>query len=327
MKDFQLLIKLLLKISKELISYLKLLEEDIQLALVPLILLTIFIIISILNANTEYQLYRNKLFPVDVSTKVNPYPMTSGIINPPISAKAAIVMDDATHVVLFEKNPAIRFSMASTTKIMTALVALDYYKTDSLLTVKTATIEGSLIGLQVGETFRFKDLLYAMLLPSANDAAIAIADNYPGGLEAFVNEMNAKAFSLHLLNTHYADPAGLDDDGNYTTVTDLAQLASFAERNPLFAKVTSTRQTSISTIDNRRQFILYNLNKLLGTNGIDGIKTGTTEGAGEVLVTSEVTRGHRFIIIVMKSEDRFLDTLSILSAVNNTIGYLTPLYP
>jgi len=214
--------------------------------------------------------------------------------------------------------------MASTTKIMTALTALQYFKKDSVITVKPGWVEGSQMGLQAGEQYYFGDLLYAMLLPSANDAAQTIAANYPGGVSAFVQKMNENAAMLHLKDTHYADPTGLDDDGDYTTVVDMARLASYAIKNKDLTSVTSTKEKIVTDIGDTREFTLYNLNQLLGLYGVTGIKTGTTAGAGEVLVTSAVEKGHTYIIVVMNSQQRFVDTQALLNFVNNNVSFITP---
>lgn len=238
-----------------------------------------------------------------------------------ISAKSAVVIDDNSKVLLYAKNPTLRFSMASTVKIMTALVGLEYYKSNDILEVKTSDVYGTVVGLAQSEHFTFQDLLYAMLLPSGNDAAFAIAQNYAGGLEAFVEAMNEKARNLHLLNTHFSDPAGLIDDGDYTTVVDLARLASKAMQNPTLAQIVSERYKTIRNIEGSRAYTLENLNKLLGIDGVTGIKTGFTDEAGGVLVTSKTEKGHRLIIVVMKSEDRFLDTRKLLSQFSENIIY------
>lgn len=302
-------------------------EFDLQLILVPLILLIILAIISLINIHVLQDIERNKLAESDSIAKVNPYPFVKSVSMPTISAKAAIIADADSQVILFSKNPQLRFSMASTTKIMTALTALDYYKDDSVLTVNTPGTEGSRIGLQQGEKLYFKDLLYAMLLPSANDAALVIAENYPGDKEEFVRKMNEKAQSLHLSQTHFSDPTGLDDDGNYTTVVDMAHLASYAIKNKKFTEITATKQKTIATINTSKQYTFYNLNKLLGENGVTGIKTGTTEGAGEVLVTSTVENNHTFIIVVMSSEDRFVDTKTLLTFISQNVEFIIPGIP
>lgn len=241
---------------------------------------------------------------------------------PDITAEGAIVVDDDSKVVLFSKNENLRFSMASTTKIMTALTALDYFKQDDILTVKTEDVEGAVVGFSKGEKVYFKDMLYAMLLPSGNDAALAIAENYPAGKDEFIKKMNEKAVFLNLYNTHFSDSAGLFDDGDYTTVFDLFRLSSIALKNKVFREIVSTKEKTIYTVGGTNKYFLSNLNKLLGLYGVDGIKTGFTEEAGGILTTSKTENGHRLIIVVMKSDDRFEDTRKLLSFLNGKINYL-----
>ena len=183
-------------------------------------------------------------------------------------------------------------------------------------------VEGSVVGFRKGETVSFENLLYALLLPSGNDAALMIAQNYPGGQSAFVQSMNEKAKKYHLDNTHFNDPAGLDDDLDYTTVVDLARLVSIAMHNPTFARIVGTKNTVITTDNGQRSYELENLNKLLGQDGVVGVKTGTTEGAGEVLTTFLNRDGHRYVIIVMKSNDRFTDTAILIRHLAENIIYL-----
>lgn len=300
-------------------------DSDLQLILFPLILLVILFTLVVFNDELNSTIPPQSFDPLQVNTPLYPYPFVKAVQTPEISAKSAIIVDRDSQVILFSKNSQLRFSMASTTKIMTALTALDYYGLNDILIVKRSYVAGSGLNLYPGEQFRFSDLLYAMLLPSANDAAQAIADNYPGGSEAFVHRMNEKAKSLHLINTHYADPTGLEDDGDYTTVIDMARLASYATLNPTFAKVTATKYHTITTSNFTRQYQLTNLNQLLGIEGVNGIKTGTTEGAGEVLVTSTVKNGHTYIIVVMNSLDRFYDTSTLLHFIDNNVQYILPL--
>ena len=305
-------------------KHLKKHDADLQLILFPLILLVILFTLVVFNEELNTTIPTQSFDPLQVNTLLHPYPFVKAVQTPEISAKAAIIVDRDAQVMLFSKNAQLRFSMASTTKIMTALTALDYYGLDDVLTVKRSYVAGSGLQLYPGEQFHFIDLLYAMLLPSANDAAQAVADNYPGGAEAFVNRMNEKAKSLHLTNTHYADPTGLEDDGDYTTVVDMARLASYATTNPTFAQVTATKYRTINTSNLSRQYPLTNLNQLLGIDGVNGIKTGTTEGAGEVLVTSTVKNGHTYIIVVMNSSDRFYDTSTLLHFIDNNVQYIIP---
>lgn len=267
-----------------------------------------------------------KQFPLNLT--YTPYPVFKSPINPDISAKAAIVMDNDSKVVLFSKNPSLSFSMASTTKIMTALVALDYYKMNDVLTIETENVEGVNVGFKKDEKLLFENILYAMLLPSGNDAALALAENYPGGNDAFVQKMNEKAKFLQLQNTNFADPIGLEDSRDYTTPLNLAKLASFATENKIFVQVVSTKSREITDVTGQKRYVLNNLNKLLGVSGINGIKTGYTDEAGQVLVTSKIeidgnNKTHTLIIVVMDSEDRFWDTSKLLYAISDNINYLS----
>lgn len=249
-------------------------------------------------------------------------PLLTDTYMPHISAQGAFVMDDTSRVVLYAKNENIRLSPASTTKIMTTLVALDTYKPNDLLTVKRTGIEPVVVGFPLGAKVTFHDALYGLLLPSGNDVAYMLADNYPGGFSAFIAAMNAKAKMLHLDNTHYADPAGLVDDEDYTTPKDLAMLASYAIKHPVLAQVVDTKEKIIHDSFGNT-YDVKNLNELLGKYGVNGIKTGYTGEAGEVLVTSSVMQGHTIIIVVMKSDDRFADTEKLLQLVQKNLTYLS----
>lgn len=299
-------------------------ESDLRLFLIPLILVVLFAILSQLASVYSAKAENLRLAQENASFPITDYTYFNQQIAPPISAESAIILDRDSKVVLYSKNPTVRFSMASTTKVMTALVSLDYYKPDDVLTARRGPVEGVNVGLLPGDKITFKDALYAMLLPSGNDVAYLLADNYPGGLSAFVQKMNEKAKELGLVNTHYVDPAGLNDDGNYTTVTELAQLAAYATQNQTLATVVATKNKTVSTVGNTKTFMLSNLNKLLGHNGVIGMKTGHTEGAGDVLITEVVSQGHTYIIVVMRSQDRFVDTQVLLSYVINNVNFFTP---
>jgi len=241
---------------------------------------------------------------------------------PVITAQAAFIMDNTSKVILFAKNENVRFSPASTTKIMTTLIALNQYKLGDELTVKRTGIEPVVVGFPLGAKVTFSDALYGLLLPSGNDVAYMLADNYPGGFTQFVKAMNQKAQQLHLANTHYGDPAGLIDDEDYTTVKDLALLASYAIENPILAQVVDTKERVIHDSFGNT-YDVKNLNELLGKYGVNGIKTGYTGEAGEVLVTSAVIHGHTFIIVVMKSQDRFADTEKLLQLLSNNVSFVS----
>lgn len=286
----------------------------------------VFAVIAVLNLQIKKQISTLSFVLNPLNFEAQSYPVIRSNLAPEISAKGAIVIDKNSQVVLYQKNSNLRFPPASTAKIITALVALDYFKLDDILTVKTATVEGSVLGFSENEKFRFEDLFYAMLLPSANDATLAIAQNYPEGEKAFVRKMNEKATKLRLINTAYADPIGIEDNKNYTTSLDLARLASIALSSREFAKVVATKERKIKSLSGN-DYLLNNLNILLDLPGVSGIKTGFTQGAGQVLVTSKKIENTNqdIIIVVMQSQDRFLDTEALLNYLSG-LSYL-PIHP
>ena len=236
-----------------------------------------------------------------------------------VSTPSYIVYEVQSRAVVAEKNSDLRFSPASSAKIMTALVALDYYDTSNILKVPSlASVEGSNMGLFENEEIKIENLLYGLMLPSGNDAAYTLAVNYELGYEGFVRAMNEKAKLLKLENTHFTDPAGFEDS-NYTTAYDMARLGAYAISNKKFAKIVSTKNIIVTDITGKFIHDLSNLNELLGINGVDGIKTGFTEEAGGVLVTSVLHEGRHYIVVLFKSDDRFADTRSILESIVSSI--------
>jgi len=291
--------------------------------LIPYLLAVILAGLVLLNHSVAQRIEQRSL-PVRVqSTQIEPYPLFTFFYEPYITAQGAVIMDDATKRILYVKSPTLRLSTASTAKIMTALVSMEHFKPDDVLTVQGDGYEGTVVGFGKGEQIRFDDMLYAMMLPSGNDAAYTIAENYPGGVERFVGKMNDKAQELHLENTHFADPAGLEDDSSFTTVVDLARLSSLAMQDMHFAQIVSTREKVLSTIAGNT-YDVFNINKLLGVNGVIGIKTGQTTGAGGVLTTAKIEDGRMYITVVMQSTDRFGDTQSLLNLLTKNISYFVP---
>lgn len=292
--------------------------------LIPLVLLIFALFLWGLQQLLYWQYTSLQIAPNPLPIySVAKYPFVQRQYIPEISAQSAYVLDTLSLVPIYRKNDMIRFSPASTTKIITALTALDYYKLSDVLTVQRDFVEGSGLHFVSGEKLTFQNLLYAMMLPSANDAAYAIADNFPGGMAAFVQKMNEKAAALHLANTHYQDSAGLADDGDFTTSHDLAILASVAIKNPILAQIVDTKSTVITSTSGRFTYPIENLNALLGLYGVVGVKTGYTDEAGEVLVTASKQNGHTFILVVMKSADRFGDTEKLLQLVSNNVIFIS----
>lgn len=232
---------------------------------------------------------------------------------PIISAVASIAYDTQTKQILFEKNIHEKLAPASTTKIMTAMVASEYFDNADLLTVPpAAVVGGSSMGLTPGESLTFRSLLYGMMLNSGNDAAFTIAMNYPGGYEAFVAKMNDRVKELGLTDTHFDNPAGFDSPTHYSSAYDLLQIGKAAVTNAKLGRVFSTKETSVSSIDKLQTHDLKNLNKLLDHYGVIGIKTGTTENAGESFVGLIEKDGHRIISVMLNSTDRFGETKKLI---------------
>lgn len=239
-----------------------------------------------------------------------------GLTPPQFSAQAVLAQDLTTGQILFQKNIHQRLSPASTTKIMTALVALDYYKSADILTVKPESlVEGSTMGLKLGEQLSFRSLLYGMMLNSGNDAAFTLAANYPGGVGGFVDKMNQKANELNLHDTNFQNPAGFDSPLNYSSAYDLAIIAKQAQENSQLARIVSTKETSVESWDKTQEHLLKNLNKLLSEDGVIGIKTGYTDIAGENLVGLVDRNGKKILTVVLSSSDRFGETKSLMDWV------------
>ena len=221
-----------------------------------------------------------------------------------VSAQKAIMIDAGTGRVLYEKNADQQALIASTTKIMTALIVCEQCNVlDRVRIPKEAVgIEGSSMYLQEGEVLTIQELLYGLMLHSGNDAAVALAIYCGGTVEGFAQLMNDKAHRLGMNNTHFENPNGLDSPGHYSTARDMALLSSYAMKNPIFAKTVSTKQITVGSR------CLQNHNKLLWrVEGADGIKTGYTKAAGRILVSSAVRNGRRLIVVTMNAPDDWRD--------------------
>lgn len=228
---------------------------------------------------------------------------------PAVSADSAIVMDAACGAVLFEKNADARSLIASTTKIMTGLLVLERCSMDDAVTVppEAVGIEGSSLYLKAGETLTVEALLYGMMLHSGNDAAVALAIHTCGSEQDFVCAMNERAQELGLRQTHFANPNGLDSEGNYSTARDLACLAAAALENERFRTVVSTKTATFGT----RSFA--NHNKLLWQYpGAIGVKTGYTKAAGRILVSAAEKDGRRLIAVTISAPDDWNDHKKLL---------------
>ena len=227
-----------------------------------------------------------------------------------LSAKSAILIEGQSGEVIYEKNACEMLSMASTTKIMTAIVALESgcdldkkYK----IPPESIGIEGSSIYLTSNEELSLRELLYALLLESANDSAVAIAIITYGSLENFVEKMNEKAAELNLSSTHFENPHGLDAENHHSSALDLATLAKYALENELFAKIVKTRTYKIGG-ENTLPRTLVNHNKLLRLyDGASGVKTGYTKKTGRCLVSSAFRDGVSLIAVTLNAPSDWHD--------------------
>ncbi|WP_054749777.1 D-alanyl-D-alanine carboxypeptidase family protein [Ruminiclostridium josui] len=220
---------------------------------------------------------------------------------PRVSAGAAIVMDAQSGRVLYEKNAYKRSSIASTTKIMTAIVAIENGKDDEdvIVSKNAASIWGSRVGLKEGKTYKLGNLLNAMMLRSGNDAAIAIAEHVGGSVEAFAEMMNRKAAEIGATNTNFVTPHGLDDPQHYSTPYDLALITQYALKNEKFCDIVSRKSSSFEGKP------INNTNEMLSLYpGADGVKTGYTGQAGRCLVTSATHNGWKIISVVLNCSSR-----------------------
>lgn len=230
-----------------------------------------------------------------------------------LSAKSAALYEPSTDSFLIEKNSKIRLPMASTTKIMTAVVALENAKLTDTVTVdeRSAGIEGSSAYLSVGDKYTLLDMLYALMLASANDAATAIACSVSGSVERFVELMNQKCEELSLTDTHFENPSGLDAEGHCTTACDLARLSAYALTNDTFKMLCSTYKKSISYDGKVRNFV--NHNKLLKQYpDAIGVKTGFTKKCGRCLVSAAVRDGVTLVGVTLDAPNDWQDHKKML---------------
>ena len=231
-----------------------------------------------------------------------------------LSASSAVLIDADSGKVLYEKNANEKRGQASTTKIMTAIIALERSNNGDVVKVspKAVGIEGSSVYLQSGEALTMEELVYALMLESANDAAAAIAYEIAGGIPEFSVLMNEKAAELGLSNTHFTNPHGLSDEEHYTTALDLALLTSYAMQNDVFCNIVSTQKKYICT-ESQTPRLLINHNKLLRIyDGAIGVKTGFTKNSGRCLVSAAEKDGLRLIAVTLNAPDDWNDHRAML---------------
>lgn len=241
------------------------------------------------------------------------------LVVPTLSASGVLLLDAASGEEIFSISPDVRRPMASLTKIMTALMILEHHKISETVTIPPVAenIRGSTVGLIPGQHMSVSSLLKALLLPSANDAAYALASFHSRSVGAFVRTMNERAQVLGLENTRFANPAGLDHPEQYSTPRELGWLTMAALRHPTFATTVQMRSARIATSEGK-EYDLRNTNEMLHYNeDVFGVKTGTTDNAGECLILL-FREGHRdYLLVLLGSKDRYTDSLHILQSVHD----------
>jgi D-alanyl-D-alanine carboxypeptidase (penicillin-binding protein 5/6) len=244
-------------------------------------------------------------------------------ISAQVTARSIYVADEASGAILLTKNAYQPVAPASTTKLMTALVAMKIYRPGQVFTVQEeAYTVGNTVDFVEGEQISLENLLHALLIMSGNDAAFVLANNHPQGYTGFVVEMNQLAEELNLELTHFENPSGLDQPTHLLTARDLAILAREVMRQPLLKDIVGTQSDIIADVTGQHQHYLYTTNSLLGREpGVVGVKTGTTLQAGETLITQREKDGHTLLIVILGSEDRYQDTKTILQWIDQSFDW------
>jgi serine-type D-Ala-D-Ala carboxypeptidase (penicillin-binding protein 5/6) len=231
---------------------------------------------------------------------------------PEIKARSALLIDYDSGEVLYQKNIDQALPPASLTKIMTALIVLEEFPQDQILTVENTQSLGQTIGLVAGEQFRIGDLLYALLVMSGNDIAYVLADAYPGGEATFVARMNQRAEELGMEKTNFVNPHGLDDLNHYLTARDLSRLTGYALKNPVFTEIIKRGNGQICDLTGESCYLIEPTNELLSFPGILGVKTGWTDQAGGCFIGFWEQDSRNFLSVILGSDDRFRETQELL---------------
>lgn len=261
------------------------------------------------------------------SPRISLYPQNDQTKAPYVSSRAVLIKDLGSKTDIYAKNADVMMMPASITKLMTAVVALDHWH-DLNVAIEVKNEDraiGQTIDLVKGESITIQNLLYGLLIHSGNDAALAVAENYPGGYDAFVAAMNRKAQSLHMTNTTFKNPSGVEQLGHLTTARDIATLAAYAMQNAEIARIVSIKRIIATDITGQIIHDLETTNELLGVvPGLKGIKTGWTSGAGECLVSYIERDSHKIIVVVLGSLSRFGDTSKLVEWAFGHHDWITP---
>ncbi len=246
--------------------------------------------------------------------KIPSSPIVKLASKPQTTAQNYILVDLETNKVLISKNPEEKIYPASTTKLITALTALNIYPLDEVITINEEYSEGQNMGLKLAEKITVKSLVSALLVYSANDAAFTLAKQHPQGFEGFVKQMNLLVKKYNLKNTNFVNVDGLQNENHYSTVYDLSQIGRIAVQNNIVKNTVKNKEITVSSVDGSIQHYLTSTDELLTTTPeIEGLKTGWTPEAKGCFVGLINLNGHYLISVVAQSDDRFQDTKNILN--------------
>jgi len=261
----------------------------------------------------EYELLNYQHYPI---------PQIDSKTPPVLSAQSFILIDSTSNTTLLAKNQYLRIYPASITKLATALTALNVYSLDEIVTITESYHLGKVMGLQPGEKITVKNLISALLVYSANDAAVSLASHHPQGVSGFLKEMNLITTKYNLTGTHFTNVDGIHQTNHYSTVFDLAQIARISVKNPVLKEAVKTKTLTVSDLSDQITHRLVSTNELLGVvPEIEGLKTGWTPEAGGCFVGLININGHYLISVVAQSADRFADTRLLVDWSKSHLTY------
>lgn len=290
-----------------------------------LILLSLVLLLPV-----KQVLPQEKTFDKVELNQVSPIPVLDSDQQPAsfiasLSAQSIVAIDVDSASILLEVNSHQKVAPASTTKLLTALVAKNVFDLNKIVAIKNKPLNvGHTIGFQVGEEFLVADILKALLINSGNDAAEILAQNHPEGRVGFVAEMNQTAQDLHLKDSSFINPSGLDAAAHFSSAFDLSLVVRELMQDQFLKSVVGTQQALITNQAGTNEYWFYNTNLLLGVEpGVVGVKTGTTDLAGEALITQVERHDKKVLIVVLGSEDRYGDTKKIINWIFSNYQWLS----
>lgn len=311
------------KKDKETFSFFLFLKNHpLDLLLFSLLFIFAFFCLPATEFWSSFIINRPKKYPSETLAHYQspPQPILKTKLSPAIFANAYIVLDQKTNLVLASKNDHLRLAPASTTKLISALTALNIYPLNELVTVQEAYLVGKNMELQIGETLTVSDLVSGLLIHSANDAAYTLARHNTASVSGFIKQMNQLSKRYDLQDTNFVNFDGLDHPDHYSSAYDLSQIARLSLKNDIIRKAVSTQETDLTDLTGVYSHHLENTNELLGAiPEVKGLKTGWTDLAGECFIGLIEVDGHELITVVLGSTNRFLETQKMIDWIKDNV--------